>query len=106
MDGLLVDSEPLWFEVEHSVMSRLGGEWTEADQRALVGGSLHRSVGYLLSRASRPAGHGQVADWLIGGMAELLAEREVAVHAGRDRPARRRYGRPGFRGRWSPPRSG
>ncbi len=82
MDGLLVDSEPLWFEVEHSVMSRLGGEWTEADQRALVGGSLHRSVGYLLSRASRPASHAEVADWLIGGMAELLAAREVAVMPG------------------------
>ncbi len=82
MDGLLVDSEPLWFEVEHSVMSRLGGEWTEDDQRALVGGSLHRSVGYLLSRASRPATHDEVADWLIGGMAELLAEREVAVMPG------------------------
>jgi len=82
MDGLLVDSEPLWFEVEHSVMSRLGGEWTEDDQRALVGGSLHRSVGYLLSRASRPATHDEVADWLIGGMAELLAEREAAVMPG------------------------
>jgi HAD superfamily hydrolase (TIGR01509 family) len=82
MDGLLVDSEPLWFEVEHSVMSRMGGEWTEDDQRALVGGSLHRSVSYLLSRASRPASHDEVADWLIGGMAELLAEREVAVMPG------------------------
>jgi HAD superfamily hydrolase (TIGR01509 family) len=82
MDGLLVDSEPLWFEVEHSVMARLGGEWTEADQRALVGGSLHRSVGYLLSRASRAATQDEVADWLIGGMAVLLAEREVAVMPG------------------------
>jgi len=82
MDGLLVDSEPLWFEVEHSVMVRLGGEWTEDDQRALVGGSLHRSVSYLLSRASRPATHNEVADWLIGGMAGLLADREVAVMPG------------------------
>ena len=82
MDGLLVDSEPLWFEVEHSVMSRLGGVWTHDDQRALVGGSLHRSVGYLLSRASRPATHDEVADWLIGGMAGLLAERDVALMPG------------------------
>jgi HAD superfamily hydrolase (TIGR01509 family) len=82
MDGLLVDSEPLWFEVERSVMFRLGGEWTQDDQRALVGGSLHRSVGYLLSRAGRPASHDEVADWLIGGMADLLAEREVAVMPG------------------------
>ena len=36
MDGLLVDSEPLWFEVETDVMTRLGGTWTAADQQALV----------------------------------------------------------------------
>jgi HAD superfamily hydrolase (TIGR01509 family) len=82
MDGLLVDTEPLWFEVEQSVMARLGGEWTEQDQRALVGGSLRTSVGYLLGRASRPASRDQVAGWLIDGMASLLAEREVAVLPG------------------------
>jgi HAD superfamily hydrolase (TIGR01509 family) len=82
MDGLLVDSEPLWFEVEHAVMSRLGGDWTPQDQQALVGGSLHRSVGYLLGRASHPASHDEVAGWLIGGMADLLAEREAAMMPG------------------------
>jgi HAD superfamily hydrolase (TIGR01509 family) len=82
MDGLLVDTEPLWFEVEHSVMTRLGGDWTPRDQQALVGGSLHRSVDFLLSRASRPASHEQVAGWLTGGMADLLAEREAAVMPG------------------------
>ncbi len=82
MDGLLVDSEPLWFEVEHAVMSRLGGDWTPQDQQALVGGSLHRSVDYLLDRASRPASHDEVAGWLVGGMADLLAEREAAMMPG------------------------
>lgn len=82
MDGLLVDSEPIWYEVERSVMRRLGGDWSEHDQRALVGGSLHRSVGYLLSRATRPARPEQVADWLLGGMAALLAERGVATMPG------------------------
>jgi len=82
MDGLIVDSEPLWFEVERTVMARLGGSWTAADQAALVGGSLHRSVGYLLDRAVRPASWAEVADWLIGGMARLLAEREITVMAG------------------------
>ncbi len=82
MDGLLVDSEPIWYEVEQSVMRRLGGHWSEHDQRALVGGSLHRSVGYLLSRATLPARPEQVADWLLGGMAALLAERGVATMPG------------------------
>jgi len=55
MDGLLVDSEPLWFEVECAVMARLDGRWSEADQQALIGGSLPRTVSYLLARAGRPA---------------------------------------------------
>jgi mannitol-1-/sugar-/sorbitol-6-/2-deoxyglucose-6-phosphatase len=29
MDGLLVDSEPLWFEVEREIARARGGEWTE-----------------------------------------------------------------------------
>ena len=55
MDGLLIDSEPLWFEVETEVMTRLGGTWTEADQEALLGSSLDRSVRYFLERARVPA---------------------------------------------------
>jgi HAD superfamily hydrolase (TIGR01509 family) len=82
MDGLLVDTEPLWFEVEQDVMARLGASWTADDQRVLVGGSLQRSVAYLLSRATRPASHQEVAQWLTGGMAALLAERAVATMPG------------------------
>ena len=33
MDGLLVDTEPLWFEVESSVMDRLGGPWDPPTSR-------------------------------------------------------------------------
>jgi HAD superfamily hydrolase (TIGR01509 family) len=87
MDGLLVNTEPLWFEVEHAVMARLGGRWTALDQQALVGGSLHRSVEYLLSRArnsgaSSTPSHAEVADWLVDGMADLLAEREAVLMPG------------------------
>ena len=37
MDGLLIDSEPLWLEVETAVMARLGAEWSEEDQARLLG---------------------------------------------------------------------
>jgi HAD superfamily hydrolase (TIGR01509 family) len=78
MDGTLVDTEPLWFEVEISVMARLGADgWTPADQQELVGGSLGKSVAYMISRAARPADPDEVATWLVDGMAELLRTREV-----------------------------
>ncbi len=82
MDGLVVDTEPLWMEVERGVLARLGSSWTHADQLAIVGGSLEKTVAYLLRRATRPAPPERVADWLIGGMAALLAQREIPVLPG------------------------
>lgn len=82
MDGLLVDTEPLWFEVESSVMDRLGGCWDSSDQQALVGGSLNRSLDYLLGKATRPASRQVVARWMLDGMVELLSTRPVPVLPG------------------------
>jgi HAD superfamily hydrolase (TIGR01509 family) len=82
MDGLLVDSEPLWFEVECSVMARLDGQWSEADQKALIGGSLPRTVSYLLDRASRPASREEVGRWLVDGMTSLLTSRPLVTRPG------------------------
>ncbi|HUA30327.1 MAG TPA: HAD family phosphatase [Streptosporangiaceae bacterium] len=82
MDGLLVDSEPLWFEVECSVMARLDGRWSQADQQALVGGSLPRTVSYLLDRASRPASREEVGRWLVDGMTSLLMSRPLTALPG------------------------
>jgi len=82
MDGLLVDSEPLWFEVECAVMARLDGRWSEADQQALIGGSLPRTVSYLLARASRPASPEDVGRWLVEGMTSLLMSRPLTMLPG------------------------
>jgi HAD superfamily hydrolase (TIGR01509 family) len=82
MDGLLVDSEPFWFEVESGVMARLGGSWSASDQAALVGGSLQRSLDYLLARATRPVSRAIVARWMVEGMVELLGTRPLPVMPG------------------------
>ena len=89
MDGLLVDSEPLWFVVEREVAERLGAPWGEADQEALIGGSLERTVSWLLAKAAagrdwRP-GHGRardVARWLVEGMARLVLARGLPLQPG------------------------
>jgi HAD superfamily hydrolase (TIGR01509 family) len=82
MDGLLVDSEPIWFEAECAVMARLHGKWSEADQHALVGGSLPHTVSYLLARAERPASREEVGRWLVEGMTSLLMSRSLAMLPG------------------------
>ena len=55
MDGLLIDSEPLWLEAETAVMARLGTQWTEADQRQLSG----RQPGALGELPCWPRRHGR-----------------------------------------------
>jgi HAD superfamily hydrolase (TIGR01509 family) len=82
MDGLLIDSEPLWLQVETDVMAGLGTEWTEADQARLIGGSLDRSVRYMLSRAAEPASPEVVGESLMSGMAELARRTGVPLQPG------------------------
>lgn len=82
MDGVLVDSEPLWFEAERAVMARLGGSWTGADQQVLVGGSMAATTTYLLARGTRQVSRQQVARWLTDGMVELLMTRDLSFMPG------------------------
>jgi HAD superfamily hydrolase (TIGR01509 family) len=82
MDGLLVDTEPLWFETETEVMARLGGPWSKEDQERLLGGSMDNTVGYLLARATRPAPPADVARWMTQGMLGRAADGRVVVRPG------------------------
>lgn len=82
MDGLLVDTEPLWFEVETEVMSRLGGEWSTADQAKLVGGSLHATLDYVLGKALHPVPRDVLADWMLDGMVAKVRRGPVTLRPG------------------------
>ena len=82
MDGLLVDTEPLWFETEKEVMARLGASWTKEDQERLLGGSMDNTVGYLLAKAARPVPPAEVANWMMDGMLKRAAEGRVVFRPG------------------------
>jgi len=82
MDGLLVDSEPLWLAAETAVMARLGAGWTEQDQAALLGGSLDRTVRYLLAKATRPAPPERVGQWLMSDVTERARRGGVPLRPG------------------------
>jgi HAD superfamily hydrolase (TIGR01509 family) len=76
MDGLLVDSEPVWLEVEREVFTRLGADraWTSEDQHSLVGGSIARSAAIMVQRAGSDRPPAEVVGWLVGGMAQRLRD--------------------------------
>jgi HAD superfamily hydrolase (TIGR01509 family) len=82
MDGLLVDTEPLWLETETEVMARLGAPWSSDDQEALLGGSMDRTVSYLLAKAAQPVPPETVARWMLDGMLERARAGRVVVRPG------------------------
>ncbi|MBB6348364.1 HAD family hydrolase [Nonomuraea muscovyensis] len=73
MDGLLVDTEKVWLEIETEVMARLGAEWTPAHQAHLVGGSMERTVDYMLAVSGASTAPETVWEWMAGGMVARLA---------------------------------
>lgn len=58
MDGLLVDSEPLWFEAESELTAPFGYAWSAQDQSACLGGPLSHVGEYMhrkCNQAESPA---------------------------------------------------
>ncbi|MGH3391436.1 MAG: HAD family hydrolase [Actinomadura sp.] len=74
MDGLLIDSERIWLEVETEVMAWLGVPWGPEHQEQLVGGSLHRTAAYMLGLSGPVASAEEVGRRLLDGMAGRLRE--------------------------------
>ena len=72
LDGTLINSEPVWLEVEHEVMRWLGGPWDVEHQNAVVGGALWSTVDYMLALAGSRVPREEVAERLLGLMAERL----------------------------------
>lgn len=74
MDGLLVDTEKVWLEIETAVMARLGGTWTPEHQAHLVGGSMERTVSYMLAVSGASTAPESVWTWMVEGMVARLAD--------------------------------
>jgi HAD superfamily hydrolase (TIGR01509 family) len=72
MDGLLIDSERLWLEVEEEVVAWLGGTWSTEDQQRMLGGSLDKAVRYMLELTGADVPPAEVGRRMLDGMAERL----------------------------------
>ncbi len=82
MDGLLVDTEPLWTVAEEELARQLGGEWSQQLKAAIVGTRLDVAVPTILEHYGRPMDEVPWASqWLLDRMAVLFAG-ELAVLPG------------------------
>jgi HAD superfamily hydrolase (TIGR01509 family) len=78
MDGLLVDSEPLWTVAEIELASSLGGVWTDDLKASIVGTRLDVAVPKILDwygAGHAPADVAAAMEYLLGRMVELFRER-------------------------------
>lgn len=82
MDGLLVDTEPLWLVAEEATMRSLGAEWTQADQLAILGGPLEHAAHYMVARSGTGLSPQEVGRRLIGRMLELLRTEPITLQPG------------------------
>jgi HAD superfamily hydrolase (TIGR01509 family) len=76
MDGLLIDSEPIWSIAEEEVTAHLGGPWRPEIKAALVGKRVDQTAQVFLSFAPESGrDEAYVVDFLLRRMAELFRQR-------------------------------
>lgn len=70
MDGLLIDSEPVWYDVESEVVTQLGGVWSHEHQAACIGGTLDASCRYIIDVTGSSVSVEELTAMLLAGMVE------------------------------------
>jgi HAD superfamily hydrolase (TIGR01509 family) len=76
MDGLLIDSEPLWTVAESELAESLGGTFTPQIKAAMIGKRLEIAVPILLEGIGRTdADPLEAGEWLLARMTVLFDER-------------------------------
>lgn len=82
MDGLLVDSEPVWFESRRELCSRFGKNWTDADQERLMGVRTSVWVDYVTGKLDGAMRSEEVLNQTIEIMAEAYKGGNVPILPG------------------------
>ncbi|MCA1710553.1 MAG: hypothetical protein LC789_02495 [Actinobacteria bacterium] len=89
MDGLLVDTEPVWTVAEEELATRLGGSWSDELKAQIVGTRLEVAVPTILSWYGVEPTDVAVAEtscWLLERMVELFAQDVVVLPGVRTAP--------------------
>lgn len=76
-DGTLVDSEPLWGEIERDLARELGGELPDDYHEHTIGGQIRDTASYILTQVGSDADPDAVAAELWERAKRALATREI-----------------------------
>jgi HAD superfamily hydrolase (TIGR01509 family) len=70
MDGILVDSEPVWYEIEGALVERLGGTWGRHHQARCIGGTVDATCRYIVDLTGTDRSVAEVQAEVMRGMAD------------------------------------
>jgi HAD superfamily hydrolase (TIGR01509 family) len=85
MDGLMIDSEPLWTRAEEELARTLGGTWDDEVKAQIVGTRLDVAVPTILTYFGVEASGERVrttAAWLLARMVELFTQDDLPLLPG------------------------
>jgi len=85
MDGLLVDSEPVWFAARRELFSRFGKRWTSADQERMMGVSTSAWVEYVTEKLDGSMSRDDVLNSTIEIMVDSYKRGDVPLLPGATR---------------------
>ena len=73
MDGLFVDSEPLWLEAETELMANFGYQWTQEDQNFCLGGPLSKVGEFMFDKVMNDHSPQYFTDEVVSLMTKKLS---------------------------------
>lgn len=84
LDGLLVDSEPVWFRARKDFMSKYGLEWTNEDHKIQMGVSTEFWANYTYEKIGGKCPHDEIIDQILGRMVSYYESGDVVTRPGAD----------------------
>jgi HAD superfamily hydrolase (TIGR01509 family) len=82
MDGLLVDSEPVWFEARRELLARFAKVWTDADQERQMGVRTSVWVEYVTEKLGGAMSRDDVLSAVVRIMADSYERGNVPILPG------------------------
>ncbi|MGH7761494.1 MAG: HAD family hydrolase [Candidatus Dormibacteraceae bacterium] len=84
LDGVLIDSEPIWTKVRKDFVSREGGVWHPDTQRRMVGMSTAEWSLYMSTELRVPLPPSEIGFRVVDAMSVLYGERPALVEGAAD----------------------